>query len=405
MPQDNSESVFTSHLFDDPYPEYRRLRTERPVHLDRAFGEMVFTRYADVVAGLKHPRVSSGRVAEGGLPIPAFVRPLMAPVLRALSQQMLFSDPPDHTRLRGLANKAFTPRVVDGMRARIQQLADRLLDRLDASRPADLIADFAGPLPVYLIAEMLGVKQVPMRRFKAWSDDLALFIGGTTLPMPVVLARGARGMLQLRRCLRAAVRERRRNPEDNLLGELIRAEEQGDALTEDELVSNAVLLLVAGHETTTNLIGNGLLTLLRNPDQLRLLRDQPDLIERAVEEVLRYESPVQWTGRIAVEELEINEVRVPAGQRLAFGMGAANRDPVQFPLPDQFDIRRADNRHVAFSHGIHFCLGAALARLEGQIAIGTVIQRYPNLRLTEERLQWRPNFTLRGLRSLHLHLS
>jgi cytochrome P450 len=317
---------------------------------------------------------------------------------------MLFSDPPDHTRLRGLANKAFTPRVIEGMRTRIQEIVDELLAPLDRPGEVDLVREFTGIFPVTVIAEMLGVHVRDRARFKVWSDDLALFIGGTTLPLPVVLGRAARGMLGLQRYFRGLVRERRGNPGQDLLGALIAAEERGDQLTEDELLANASLILAAGHETTTNLIGNGILTLLRHPDQLQLLREEPDLIESAVEELLRFESPVQWTGRVALEDLEINDLQVPQGQRLAMGLGAANRDPTQFPEPDRLDLRRAENRHVAFGHGIHFCLGAALARMEGQIAIGTLVRRFPGLRLGSGPIRWQENFTLRGLKSLPLVL-
>lgn len=398
------EPIFTNRLFDNPYPAYHRLRAEAPVHLDRFSGELLLTRYPDVVAALRSPGMSSRQVADAGLPIPEAVRWTIRPVLDSLARQMLFSDPPDHTRLRGLANKAFTPRVVEGMRARIREIADELIDRMDRRVEVDLVRDFAAIFPVTVIAEMLGVHVRDRARFKVWSDDLALFIGGTTLPLPLVMVRAARGMLGLRRYFAKLVRERRKNPGDDLLGNLIRAEEQGDQLTEEELLANAALILAAGHETTTNLIGNGILTLLRHPDQLALLRAEPDLIESAVEEMLRYESPVQWTGRTASVEVEVNGHRIPAGQKVAIGLAAANRDPNQFPDPDRFDIRRAENRHLAFGHGIHFCLGAALARLEGQIAIGTLVRRFPNLRLADRPLRWLPNFTLRGLKSLPLYL-
>jgi cytochrome P450 len=398
------EPIFTGALLQDPYPAYRRLRTEAPAHLDVATGELVLTRYADVVAALRHPRLSSRGVATGGLPIPQSIQWTVRPVLDSLSKQMLFSDPPDHTRLRGLANKAFTPRVVEGMRTRIREISDELLAPLDRAGPVDLVREFTTIFPVTVIAEMLGVHVRDRARFKVWSDDLALFIGGTTLPLPIVLARAARGMLSLRRYFQRLVRERRGNPGNDLLGALIAAEERGDQLTEEELLANASLILAAGHETTTNLIGNGILTLLRHPEQLQLLRENPDLIESAVEELLRYESPVQWTGRVALEALEIGDIRVPAGQSVAIGLAAANRDPAQFPDPDRLDLRREENRHLAFSHGIHFCLGAALARMEGQIAIGELVRRFPHMRLADRPVVWRENFTLRGVKALWLHL-
>jgi hypothetical protein len=327
----------------------------------------------------------------------------MRPVSDMLGRQMLFSDPPDHTRLRSLAARAFTPRVVQRMRERIEQIALELLDAKRGAPVVDLVHDYAVWLPLLVIAEMLGVPTKDRARFKVWSDDLALFIGGSTRPLPVVLARAARGVFHLQRYFRALIRARRRAaPQDDLLGALLAVEEQGDMLTEDELLANAILLLAAGHETTTNLIGNGMYALLRHPDQLELLRREPGLTGSAVAELLRYDSPVQWTGRVALEELEIGGVCVPAGQAIAIGLGAANRDPAQFPDPDRLDLRRPDNSHLAFSHGIHYCLGAALARLEGEIAIGCLLARCPELRLVDEMHQWQENFTLRGMKSLRV---
>jgi len=394
---------FTRELLQDPYPHYERLRRETPVYLDRESGELVLTRYQDVVGALKDPRLSSRRVADRGIPVPDIFLALMRPVSGMLGRQMLFSDPPDHTRLRSLVARAFTPRMVQRMRERIEQIACELLDAKDGAPVVDLVHDYAVWLPLLVIAEMLGVPTKDRARFKVWSDDLALFIGGSTRPLHVVLARAGRGVFHLQRYFRALIRARRRAaPQDDLLGALLAVEEQGDMLTEDELLANAILLLAAGHETTTNLIGNGMYALLRHPDQLTLLRREPALMGAAVTELLRYDSPVQWTGRVALEELTIGDVRVPKGQTLAIGVGAANRDPAQFPDPDRLDIRRADNSHLAFSHGIHYCLGAALARLEGEIAISTLLTRYPELRLLDETPQWQENFTLRGMKCLRV---
>jgi cytochrome P450 len=399
------QRLFTTGLIDDPYPTYHRLRAAAPVYLDPDSGELLVTRYADVAAALKHPLLSNRRVAETGLPLPGYLQWAMRPVTRILSRGMLFSDPPDHTRLRSLANRAFTPRVVEGMRSRIQQIADDLLDAVAGHRPVDLIESYAAWLPVIVIAEMLGADVRDRDRFRLWSDDAVSFVGGSTHPDGVVLLRAARGMFSLRRYFGKLVRRRRKDgPGDDLLGALIDAEERGDALTEDELLANAVLLLAAGHETTTSLIGNGLLALLRHPEQTALLRREPDLIGSAVEEFLRFDSPVQWSARVALEEVEIGGCRIPAGRSVTLGIGAANRDPDQFPDPDRLDLRRAENRHLAFGQGIHFCLGAALARLEGQVAINTLLLRFPHMQLADERPQWRDNFTLRGLKSLWVSL-
>jgi cytochrome P450 len=394
------ERIFTPQLLQDPYPTYRRLQAEAPVYYDPFSGELVLTRYADVTAALKHPALSSRRIAETGLPLPAPLLWLMRPVTGMLARQMLFSDPPDHTRLRSLANRAFTPRVVETMRPRVQAIAEELLDAVDPSRPVDLIEAYAAWLPVIVIAELLGAPLHNRERLKLWSDDLALFIGGSTQSTAVVLARGARGVFFLQRYFRKLIRERRRQRGDDLLSQLLEVEERGDHLSQEELLANCVLLLAAGHETTTNLIGNGVLALLRHPDQLDLLRRRPELIESAVEELIRYDSPVQWTGRMALEELEIGGEVIPKGQTVAVGLGAANRDPAQFARPEVLDLQRSEARHLGFGHGIHFCLGAALARVEGQIAIRTLLDRFPDLRLLEDAPVWRRNFTLRGLERL-----
>ncbi|MGV3721460.1 MAG: cytochrome P450 [Actinomycetota bacterium] len=397
------EPVFTARLLENPYPCYHRIRAETPAYLDARSGERLVTRYRDVSAILKHPQFSSRGVVDYGIPVPKFFLGLMRPVRALLANQMLFSDPPDHTRLRGLANRAFTPRVVQTMQPRIQQIADELLDRAERRGSLDVVQDYAVWLPLLVVAELLGVPTKDRKRFKTWSDDLALFVGGSTLPLPLILARAGRGVFHLRQYFRGLVRKRRSGPAvDDLLGALLIAEERGDSLTEDELLANAILLLAAGHETTANLIGNGTLALLRHPDQLALLRSEPELMDSAVTELLRYDSPVQWSARRALEDVDIGGFHVPARTSITLGLGAANRDPAQFPEPDRLDLRRGATSHLAFGSGIHFCLGAALARLEGQIALGTLLARYPDLRLTDTRPQWQKNFTLRGMKSLRV---
>jgi cytochrome P450 len=396
--------IFTARTIEDPYPVYRRLREEARFYRVPSTGRLLLTHYADVFAALRDPRLSSGRLAETSIPIPNLARPLMRPVVRLLSRTMLFSDPPDHTRLRGLANRAFTPRVVEAMRERVQQVTDELLDAVDRPGPVDLVGTFAAWLPVIVIAELLGLEVRDRERVRRWSDDLVLFRGGSTQPAPLVLTRAARSVFQLQRYLRGAVRQRRsprgHPPGEDLLTALIAAEERGDTLTEDELLANALLLLGAGHETTTDVIGNGMLALLQRPDEMDRLRREPALIESAVEELLRFDGPVQWIGRVAREDLELNGTPVRAGHSVGVSPAAANRDPAQFADPDRLDIGRPENRHLAFGQGIHFCLGAALARLEGQVAIGTLLERFPDLRLADRPLEWRPSFSLRGLKAL-----
>lgn len=379
----------------DPYPMYRTLQATTPVMWDG--GSWQITRYADVHAALRDSRMLAGRInpdeewlAETGL----------GPLFHAHSKMMLFSDPPDHTRLRSLASKAFTPRVVEGMRERIQGLVDDLLDQVQATGRMDIVADLAYPLPVTVIAEMLGVPLDRREQFKHWSDGIAGFIGGTTGPQEEMMRHALQSVLEMTDYFLALAAERRAHPRNDLLSALALAEEQGDRLTGEELVANCILLLVAGHETTTNLIGNGVLALLNHPEELARLREHPELIGTAVEEILRYDSPVQGTSRKAAVDLELGGQQIQAGQFVSLMIGAANRDPAQFSEPDRFDIGRRENRHLSFSHGAHFCLGAPLARLEGQIALGTIVRRLPDLRLATDTIEWRDNYTLRGARAL-----
>jgi cytochrome P450 len=379
----------------DPYPTYRRLREEDPVH-QSPLGFWVLTRYEDVVASLRDPRM----IKE---PIAAFVAQrfgLQAPPL-GMGLSMLDRDPPDHTRLRGLVSKAFTPRVIEQMRGHIQQIVDGLLDKVEGEPGMDLIEQFAYPLPVIVICEMLGVPVADHERFKGWGLDIARGLDAIMLPpdSPVaersVLARRA-----LADYFRGLIAERRRSPREDMLTGLIAAEEAGDKLTEDELLATCILLLVAGHETTVNLIGNGSLALLRHPDQRKRLQADPGLITTAVEELLRFDGPVQRTARIPSEDVTFGGKTIGKGEMVMPFIGAADRDPAQFPDPDRLDIGRTDNRHIAFGWGIHFCIGAPLARVEGQIAINTLLKRKPKLALATAEPQHRQSLTLRGLTSL-----
>src|SRR5258705_1823575 len=378
----------------DPYPTYHRLRTEDPVH-HSPLGFWVLTRYEDVVGALRDPRFAKEAIA-------AFVaaRFGMDPP-PGLGLSMLDRDPPDHTRLRGLVSKAFTPRVVEVLRPHIQQIVDGLLARAQDAHAMDLIEEFAYPLPVIVICEMLGVPVADHERFKGWGLDIAR--GLDTILLPLDSEVGKRS-IAARRALadyfRGLIAERRASPRGDLLSALIAAEEAGDKLNEEELLATCILLLVAGHETTVNLIGNGTLALLRHPGELRRLRDSPGLIGSAVEELLRYDGPVQRTARIPSEDITIGTQTIPKGEMVMPFLGAANRDPAQFPDPDRLDITRADNRHIAFGMGIHFCLGAPLARMEGQIAINTLLRRMPKLALATQQPEHRKSLTLRGLVSL-----
>jgi cytochrome P450 len=378
----------------DPYPTYHRLRAEDPVHRS-PLGFWVLTRYADVAAMLRDPRL----VKE---PIAAFVAARFGmAVPPGLGLSMLDRDPPDHTRLRSLVSKAFTPRALEGLRPHIQHIVDGLLARVEGKGTMDLIEEFAYPLPVRVICEMLGVPVADHERFKGWGLDIARGLDAIMLPPDSEVAqRSAAGRHALSGYFRELIAERRAAPRDDMLSALIAAEEAGDKLNEEELLATCILLLVAGHETTVNLIGNGTLALLRHPDQLRRLRENPGLIGSAVEELLRYDGPVQRTARIPSEDVTIGDRTIGKGEMVMPFLGAADRDPAQFPDPDRLDITRADNRHMAFGMGIHFCLGAPLARMEGQIAINALVKRMPKLALATERPEFRQSLTLRGLRSL-----
>ncbi len=377
----------------DPYPTYHRLRAEDPVHRS-PLGFWVLTRYEDVVTALRDPRLAKEAIA-------AVIAARYGAAMPAMGLSMLDRDPPDHTRLRGLVNKAFTPRVVEGLRPHIQKIVDGLLARVEGVGSMDLIEEFAYPLPVIVICQMLGVPVEDRERFKEWGLDIARGLDAILLPPDSDVAqRSAAARRALADYFRALIAERRTSPRGDLLSALIAAEEAGDKLSEDELLATCILLLVAGHETTVNLIGNGTLALLRHPDQLRRLREDPGLIGSAVEELLRYDGPVQRTARIPSADVRFDGLTIGKGEMVMPFIGAADRDPAQFPDPDRLDITRTDNRHIAFGWGIHFCLGAPLARVEGQIAISALVQRLPKLALATDRPEYRQSLTLRGLTTL-----
>jgi cytochrome P450 len=378
----------------DPYPTYHRLRDEDPVH-HSPMDFWVLTRYEDVAAVLRDPRfikepLVSMVAARFGVSVPPGV-----------GLSMLDRDPPDHTRLRSLVSKAFTPRVVEGLRPRIQKMVDELITRAEAVGTMDLIEEFAYPIPVNVICEMLGVPVEDHERFKGWSLDIARGLDSVWLPPESEIPkRSGAARHAIGDYMRGLIAERRASPRGDLLSALIAAEEAGDKLSEDELIATCILLLIAGHETTVNLIGNGTLALLRHPEELRRLRETPGLITSAVEELLRYDGPVQRTARITSTAVTLGGRTIPKGEMVMPFIGAADRDPSQFPDPDRLDLGRADNRHIAFGWGIHFCLGAPLARVEGQIAIDTLVRRLPRLALVNDEPEHRQSLTLRGLKAL-----
>ncbi|HXO35094.1 MAG TPA: cytochrome P450 [Candidatus Acidoferrales bacterium] len=381
----------------NPYPLYQRLRSEDPVHWDPFLHTWVVTRYADVVQVLYHFSASRTPTPEQ---LSALNLSALNPIAEVMMRQMLFLDPPDHTRLRALASAAFTPRRVEQLRSHIQDVMDTLLDKLVASGRMDVIADFAGPAPAIVTAELLGVPAADHAKLKDWSQDFAEMLGNFQ-HNPDRIPRVLRSVENLCSYFRTAMIEQQANAREGLIQAMMNAEVDGARLTAEEIIANLIVTMVGGLETTTNLIGNGVLTLLRNPDELEQLRADSSLIPSAVEELLRYESPSQHTARLAPDNVELGGRKILKRQAVIAVMGAANRDPERFPDPDRLDLARKDNRHLAFGWAAHFCFGAALARLEGQIAFETLLRRLPGLALeTKAPLEWRHNLGLRGLTAL-----
>lgn len=394
---------FDRRLRSDPFPVFARLRERDPVHRTRLMGGWVLTRYADVLGVLQDRRFSADeRTNPGFEKIVARMRRvgLLDPE-EEIPPSMLRSDPPVHTRLRRLVSKAFTPRQIQKIQPRIEQIVREHLDAVaDASR-MEVIRDLAYPLPVTVIAEMLGVPVDDREQFKRWSNDIVDSLGVQNLASA---RRSRKAGRALNAYLEQIAERRRRDPHDDLLSGLLVAEDEGDTLSTREILGVCQLILIAGHETTTKLISNGVLALLEHPQQLERLRADPSLAENSVEEILRYTGPVQATSRIAKEDVEIGGVTVEKGRNALVILAAANRDPARFPDPDRFDITRDAEGHVAFGHRLHFCLGANLARLETRIAIGALVERFPAMKLTGEPLRWGDNLILRGLERLPVAL-
>ncbi len=388
----------------NPYPLYRKLRESQPIRRDPLAPVWVITTYADTLNMLRDPRFNKDPFRGERLPREMRAQlqvPIMGSARASLEMtSMLFLDPPQHTRVRSIFTKAFTPRRLESLRPQIEAITNRLLDAVKEKGEMDLLADFAAPLPVTVIAELLGFPSEDYRQIKKWSDEMAEALG--LAPTVDQATRAYRAREEIRVYFELLVAKLRKEPADNLLSALLALEAQGEGLSADDLFSNSILLLAAGHETTTNLIGNGMLALFQNPDQLRDLREHPELIESAIEELLRYDAPVQWTSRIAGEDFDFAGKPIKRGEILLASVGAANRDPAVFPDPDHLDIRRPDNKHLSFGIGIHFCLGASLARMEAQIAIEALLRRMPNLRMPKQKITWRKGTTFRGLQSLRL---
>lgn len=374
----------------NPLPLYHQLRELAPVHRS-GLGLWAVSRYDDCQHVLRDPKF--------GKQIDNVMRPEAAGW--PTKPSMLFLNPPDHTRLRGLVARAFTPRTVEALRPSVQQLTDDLLDRMAEAGEVDVMETLAFPLPVAVIGELVGVPPADRHQFQR------LVRAGTAALEPVVpddvLARAVEAQKEMHGYFRGLVAERRAQPADDLLSELIGVSDGTDSLDEEEVISTAILLFAAGFETTTNLIGNGLLALLRHPDELARLRDDPSLLRTAVDELLRFDGPVQLDGRTAMVDAEVAGHPIPAGEQVVTLLGAANHDPERFPDPDRLDVGRDGSASMSFGSGIHYCLGAALARLEGQVVFDSLLRRFGSIELSEEP-EWRPTLTLRGLLSLRVAL-
>lgn len=382
MAQLHATDWVSQDFLADPYSYYAAMRESEPVHFDPVRNSWMLMRYDDVSAALKDDvRLTAHQHG---------------------ANSMLVSDPPQHTRLRTLVNKAFTPRAVGELAPRIGKIVDELLDAAEARGEIDAIADFAFPLPITVIAEMLGVEKERRDFFRNAAQKIALSLG------PMAGTEAAKHAIDGRDDLIAyfieLIERRKSDPRDDLVSALVATEDRGDILSMGELIAMLVLLLVGGHETTVNLIGNGLLALLRHEDQLELLRRDEGVEKSAIEELLRYDSPVQYTGRIARTDFELRGQHICAGQGVRMILGSANYDPEVFDDPFRLDITRDPCPHLAFGFGIHYCLGAQLARLEGRIALTALIRRFPNLRLADGNPRWRPAPVLRGLEALAVRL-
>ncbi len=382
----------------DPYSLYRHYRETDP--MNRADpGIWTFTRYHDILAVLRDDRFSvdpRNATAFDELREEAGDEPDF--IMNAAGRVLLFTDPPDHTRLRTLVNKAFTPRTVERLRRHISELVDGILEDVAPRGEMDVIEDLAYPLPALVICELMGVPTSDRDMFRGWSGEVAPILDPWTSPEVLNNAVGTLGKFLF--YFMDLVQKRREAPQDDLVSALIAAEEQDDKLTDEQLLALCILIFIAGHETTQNLIGNGLLALLRHPDELQKLRANPQLTKDAVEELLRYDSPVQLTGRSPTTDIEISGTTIPSGEQIILLLGAGNRDPVLFEDPDRLDITRTKSSVLSFGAGAHFCLGAGLARLEGGIVFDALLKRLPNLQLTVDAPEYRETLTLRGLKSL-----
>jgi cytochrome P450 len=403
--QDDPFGLVSPAILEDPYAIYARMRQEAPVYRCEAWDGWVLTRYADVAAAFRDRRLSSARVEALVQRLAPDAREAMRPLTRNLSSWALLVDPPVHSRLRALLSKAFLPRFVERLRPAIATLASTLIDdavRDAAGGPVDVVTALANPLPVFVIGDLLGLPRADGHLLKKWSDCLATFFGAGRL-IPEIVVAACTAVVELEAYFRDALAVRRSTPRDDLLTSLLGAETDGKLLSEGELLAMCALILFGGHETTTNLIANGLHTLLAHPSELARLRVRLEATTEAVEEIFRYESPIHRISRVASVDLEIGGVQIRAAERVFLVVAAAHRDPTVFPEPDRFDVfrsEREEGRHLGLGLGSHFCVGAALGRMEAELALSTLLRRATKLELVRPRPLWHDNLAIRSLKSL-----
>ncbi|MBW4596129.1 MAG: cytochrome P450 [Brasilonema angustatum HA4187-MV1] len=401
-----SAKAFKFNLFDpkfnaNPYPTYHRLRESDPVHRYFVGGDWIVTRYADVKAVLKSGRVRTDDRPKSIQERNKYLKDKeknLNTLAYTTSRFLFYMNPPDHTRLRGLVGKAFSPVVVERMRPHIQEIVDELLDKVRHKGSMDIVADLASPLSVSVISMLLGIPKEAQQQLHQWTNVLSRILD------PLVSLEEYQAMnkatKEIQEYLRTLIAEREKDPQEDLISNLIAAQEQNDRLSQKDILAICTLLFGAGEETTGNTIGNGILALLQHPNQIEQLKTEPTKIQSAVEEIIRYDSAIQMLTRIAIDNLEVGNRTIKAGEKIVLCLGAANRDPAQFPEPDELNINRGQNQHVAFADGIHYCLGAALARVEAQIAINTLIQQFPDIKLASNKIEWKKSIVIRGLKAL-----
>ena len=411
MPMDETPVHETTPVYDprdpatinDPIPHLRRLQQTEPVYWSDVLRGWVITRYEDVKRVLRNDNFSADRISPFFEAMPPEKQQPIKELIRYLNTWVAFKDPPEHTRLRQLMRTVFTPAAVAEMSGFIESAVDHLLAELEGKKQIDFIEEFAYPLPAMVILEMLGLPQSDMDLLKDWSNKMQLFIGSaTTSPHKYALAE--EGAIQMAAYFREVIRDREEHPGSDMITKLLAIRDSDDTLTEDEVIGTSMLFLFGGHETTTNLIGNGIRALLLHPDQMALLRNRPELIDSAVEEMLRYDGPTGASVRIVKESHQFHDKWLESGQRVFVMIHAANHDLDAFDEPDTFDITREPNHHLTFNYGAHFCMGAPLARLEGKIAMARLIEHFPNLTLSDDEFEYMDTMVMRGVRNMSVEL-